>query len=76
MLAEDLQAVKERCDQISQNKRWVDVMVGNYYDQNPSTPTNIVEVNRIRKEVVGQPEYIRKFAIEQLRSEGVLLSEC
>lgn len=71
MLASDEQAIQQRCENLSDD-RWIDVMVGNYYDQFPKTPQTIVEVNRIRKEVVNQPEYIRTVAIEQLRTEGVL----
>lgn len=75
MSSRDEQAIKERCTNISSNSRWIDILVGKYYDKNPSTKANIVEVNRIRKEVVNQPNYIRSVAIEQLRQEGVLAVE-
>jgi len=70
----DEQAVKERCDRISSNDRWIDVMVGHYYDQHKATPVNVIECNRIRQ-VVSDPEYIRTVAIGQLREEGVIRSE-
>lgn len=74
MLARDEEAVSERCSKLSATDRSIDVMVGDYYDQNNLTPVNVIECNRIRQ-VVSQPEYIRNVAITQLQSEGVLLVE-
>lgn len=71
MLTNDEQIVKERCKQISNNSKLIDILVGDYYDANPDTDVNIGECNRI-KHVVSQPDYLRTIAIDQLQNEGLI----